>query len=314
MSTIVDSSDCPYKCRDGKVFDQTLGYSVPCPNCGEKYRAIANGKSKSDNGKTFEEIMRIPLGYRPSEYSLEKTIPDTELMTQVSIDEVERFLKATLNQAVLGEKPRCSFYVNLGRNADILNFLHSYLRQCFKNSLTVLPILSSTDLIALRASAEGIETDYIRKVLESFTSLELDYHDFETSDICVVTMDAGITKNGVYAVKGLLEARDRRGLPTLVFTNAFLYNDMKSQILSYNKAMCYHLLYPVEVQYMKVEVEETPNSDDKEKDKEVKVTSIDVNNSTDKLGSQKSAPVSEITNESLMSIINATNIGGQDSL
>lgn len=238
-------SDCPYGCNNGVLFEPVSKQYQPCPNCADKLDKISKGEEKTEDGRTIYEILRIPESYASVDYDFSVAVPDKDLIEIDSLSKLESLLEGVLSSVVLCRKPKFSCYINMGRNADILNFIFKYLKTSFKSGLTTAPLISATDIVALRSLAEGVDREDYRDV-KSY--LGVAYADIERADICVVTIDASTSTAGVYAVKGLLEGRERKGQSTLVFTNSPLSKSQKSSIISeYGKSM--HLLTPFEVVY-----------------------------------------------------------------
>lgn len=249
--SVVEEDICPYGCDNGMLFSPLERKLVPCPHCKGKKKDIARGVATDSQGRGIQEILRIPKTYTGVEYDFNITVPDRNLISAESQDAMRELLDGLLNRVTIGECPKFSCYINLGRNSDILNYVYTYLCTAYKAGLEVLPLVSTTDIKGLRSLAEGNESEELYRLKEE---LGVSYFDLERRSICVITIDASVTLGGIYTIKGLLEARSRRGLATLVFTNHRLSANSRSAIISeYSK--CQHLLTPYEVVYKSGELE-----------------------------------------------------------
>lgn len=286
--------ECPYNCVEGKIFDTSIKAMVTCPHCGERLKNIVKGKEKDESGRTINEILALPRGYMPSDYEFTRTIPDGDKITPNSLSLVNKLLTRLMDDIVLGVLPSTAFYINLGVNSDILNFVYSFLIKAFRFGFTVAPLVSTTDIVSLRGMAEGLENSSSARVRDV---LGVTYADLEMCDVCVVTIDAGVTQGGVYAVKGLVEGRSRKGLATLVFTNAVLNNFQRTLIVSPSPTKgVLHLLYPVEVEYKKDSFSTKVVLEESVAKEEAQVMSG--------VPEVKPIPSSEITQEDLLKLLN----------
>lgn len=221
--------DCPYDCTDGKLFVPSLRKLVPCPHCSEIRKKIARGRVEVKTDKATEDgkteavstnllnILRIDSCYSGYTYSIEDAIPDMENMTDESVSEVRDRLDILMSKASLGEAPEFSLLFNLGAYADVLCFIYPYLIKCYTSGLRVTPLASTIELAQMRHEAEksSYDSSADRKYGES-------YADYVDADICVLVADAGISLDGNYTIKGLMQARARKGKSTIIFTNAIL--------------------------------------------------------------------------------------------
>lgn len=234
-------SECPYNCINGQVFDHLSKMLVPCPHCSEKLNKIVNGQEKTEDGRDVHKLLNIPPRYKTKEFTASNLIPDMDLMSNESVTEVLSELDNIMAKARVGEVIDYSVMFNLGREADILNFIYNYLKICLVSGMSVSPLVSSTDVLALRYLDNSIRSNEYQKVYER---LGVSYFDLERNDVCVVTIDAGGNNYEWGIVKGLLEARERNGLPTLVFTNS-------SHVLSYGSSeKNLHSAHLISVKYL----------------------------------------------------------------
>jgi hypothetical protein len=224
---------CPYSCIEGKVFDTTQKIFVPCPHCSSKMNKIVTGVEKTEDGKDINDLLRIPPRYKCKEFSLHNLMPDYGMMDSQSVQEVIEALDMLVSKARIADLPDYSIMFNLGASSDILNFIFHYLKICLVGGLTVCPVVSSSDIFTLRGMFDGNETKAGVLLQER---LGLTYLDLESREVCVVTIDAGARDSAWFTVKGLLEGRERNGLPTIIFTNEYKMLSKVSQQKSLHSA------------------------------------------------------------------------------
>lgn len=257
-STDIEIEDtCPYGCTDGKIFDITIGKWKPCPHCADKLKKISKGEMVDKEGKDIYTILNIPKEFNKTEYTFERIINDTDVLTYESVARVEEKLREVYNKGVLGEIVHESLYFNLGKRYNIINFVFSYLCNCYKNGLTVAPYLDIPDIVALKAIADGtnIDKSYEQKI-------GMSYNDIKYSDVCVIMLDAGLSRGGVYALKGLLNSRAKLGKGTIVFTHHLLTYAERDLLLT-GENLGLDFLTPYEIEYKVTDNKEENSTENK---------------------------------------------------
>ena len=247
---IQPADTCPYGCTDGRLFNISIGKWQPCPHCADKLKQISKGELLDKDGKDIYSILNIPKEFDDKGYNFEKVINDTDVLTPESVLRVNSKLREVYDKGVLGEAVRESVYFNLGKRYNIINYVFSFLCNCYKNGLTVSPYLDIPDIVELKSIADGINKD---KTYEK--TIGISYNSIKYSDICIVMIDAGVSLSGIYALKGLLNSRAKLGRGTIVFTHHLLSN-MEKSILLTGENLGLDFLTPYEIEYTNSNIKE----------------------------------------------------------
>jgi hypothetical protein len=97
---ITSFKDCPYKCVGGILIDPYQHKKEPCPYCQEKRRDLIkyNYKDKSD-GKTIEEVLRLPKSFSSVAYDIDNHSFDEILGTIAGDDTILLVLREGCTRA-----------------------------------------------------------------------------------------------------------------------------------------------------------------------------------------------------------------------
>lgn len=217
-----DSIECPYNCKDGKLFNRATKKLETCPHCRDIREKQMRGEIPCEDGQTVAQKLRIPERFTGLAFDMNMVIPskfqNTRLLTD-SVQEVAAVMQGIINEATLGEVPTRSYLFNLGECADANAFVYPLLMRSYKAGLSVAPIVYSMDLQKLRYKFENsLQEDAMPSAKESFGD---NYEDYISADICVVVIDAGATMKDVYAVRGIIDNRADKRKATIVITYAY---------------------------------------------------------------------------------------------
>lgn len=208
--------NCPYGCNRGRYFNVVEKKWAPCPNCTPKLSDFAKGKT-TDTERSASDVLRIPENYTGMLFDAKKVIPESAKkdLKASSILDVENYLTSLMNKADMGEVSDCSVMVNLGRKSRENIFIVPYLLRSMSSGLSVAPLLIIPTLEEYRARFEISPLDDTAK------EWGMKYKDYLSADVCVITIDAGVTPYGLDAVKGLMQVRASLNKSTIIFTNAW---------------------------------------------------------------------------------------------
>lgn len=201
------SADCPYGCRDGKIYNPVMRNFVECPHCS-KLRKKEVLEDKVEDGDNFCEKFNIRKSLIGTNFSMDAVLQKgRSKFTQESIDEVEEILQSLMNNATLGKEPDASYLIRLGSSCNSNGFLYPYISTCYKHCLDVAPVMSSLDVKQLRENPEAEANG-------------VSYADLLSKDIVCCILDMGTTRTEFNAVLALAFMRNQRGKKTLILTLA----------------------------------------------------------------------------------------------
>lgn len=227
-------ADCPYSCVDGYVYDPYKHIKIVCPHClGEK-------RSKVRSGEVVNEL-KLPPSLTNGNFVPDAVIVNTELgaLEAESVTLVLDKMKTLIKDVSIGILPDESILFNLGRKVIDSNFIAPFLTKAYSSGLSVLPLLSTIDIIKSR---HNIDTDNSER-----PSNIVSYDDITSKKVCLVVIDAGSTNEEILAVKGVMQLRARYNLPTIIITHVWnytvhsLYGDNLSK--RYDIATLYQVKY-----------------------------------------------------------------------
>lgn len=207
--------DCPNKCIDGIIINPYTHNKETCSFCQEKRRDLIkyNYKSKSD-GKTLEEILRLPKSFSSTSYDIDTIIPSSakKELVKTSYETVLDELKSLMTIIKGRSLPKHSYLFNLGKKAYEGGYIYSLLASAYISGFDVAPCLSAFEIVDLRQRAErGYEAK----------DIGVSFNDLINKDLVVVVIEAGATPFSILSVKGLMQLRAFRELPTIIFTNHY---------------------------------------------------------------------------------------------
>ena len=204
---LVSFPECPNHCVGGYMFDPYTHRKKICGYCAEKRSHVVRRDIVDKNsGKTVAELLKLPLSFAGKEYQADTVIP-TFARKYIDDDSLERVLvelRNLINKVSVGALPEHSIMFNLGKYACENNFIYPFLLRVYKAGLSVAPMLTSIELMQMRSLYES--------------GLDSDFGDYLDKQVCVVVIDAGANYKEVMAVKGLMQLRANRELPTIIFT------------------------------------------------------------------------------------------------
>lgn len=212
------SSDCPYNCNNGKLFNPALKQMVDCPHCSKIRSQEVREDKVNDSEQSLCKLLNVRKSLTGLQFSMEAILPEyaRSFLLPITVDAVGRVLEKLTNEIILGEKPECSYLFNLGAKANIDAFVYQYLIKAYKSGVSVLPYLYASQIHKLR-----LKDDYYNPDIDTSSEDELSYTDLINKDICVVLIDAGATYKEIKSVAGLMQLRAREGLSTLIFTLSY---------------------------------------------------------------------------------------------
>ena len=204
---LISFPDCPNHCSGGYMIDPYNHTKRLCSYCANKRsNVVRRDVVDKETGKTISELLKLPISFAGKEYQADTVIPTfaRKCLTKESIEYVLTELRNLINKTSVGELPSYSLLFNLGKYACENNFIYPYLLRAYKAGLSVAPLLTSLELMRLRSRYES--------------GLEDDFGDYLDKQVCVVVLDAGANYLEVMAVKGLMQLRASKDLPTIIFT------------------------------------------------------------------------------------------------
>lgn len=233
-------SNCPNNCVNGWKINPYTHKRVRCEFCATQREVDL----KSDD--TYKNL-RLPLSLTNGEF-----IPDTVFsgkdMEEDSVEFVKEAMTTLIGDLSIGELPSHSMLFNLGRYVHENNFLNPLVLKAYKGGIDCLPVLTSLEVVLSRRYMEIDKSD---------DNIVL-YNDMLSKGLCVVTIDAGETHEGVLAVKGLMQLRARNNLPTIIITH--LWNKHISSLYE-EGSDCYNIATLYSIKYKSLEQEVVNNRD-----------------------------------------------------
>ena len=224
--------DCPNKCIDGFIMNPYTHKKEICSFCQDKRKNLIKYSHKNKlDGKTMEETLRLPKSFSGVAYDIDNIIPASakKEIEKSSFDSVLETLKDLMNLVKNKELPSYSMLFNLGKKAYEGGYIYSLLANAYISGLNVAPYLSAFDIVDLRLQAEkGYDK----------SEFGVTFKDLLNKDLVVVVIEAGATSQSILSVKGLMQMRAVRELPTIIFTNSYggLVLDLCDEIPTYNLA------------------------------------------------------------------------------
>lgn len=203
-------TDCPNKCIDGYYIDPYQHKRIKCMHCAEQRELLVRKSITDKSGKTIEEMLNIPPAFSGINFESSSVLPKYALknLEEDSVADVRTKLTELVNKISIGDLPNESILFNLGKKAFENNFICPFLLRAYNAGLSVVPMLSISELARLRVDYErGNDIE------------DISYKDVITRDVCVIVIDAGVTFNNIGTVKGLMQQRANKGLCTIIFTN-----------------------------------------------------------------------------------------------
>ena len=192
---------CSYNCNtEYKIFDPITRSMIPCPDCYNKIReGLARGIAPADGGDLMAEYHLRHLTYTWEELVPKYSIPhlDPEKLQDV---------KGTI-QIV------CDLLGEVGGSLD-RSYCFGITEKGYPERLAepmIMRALHSGKSVAPLYTASDYNEMLIKGDVESSDALI-------NSSVVVMIVDQGITKDGILAVKNLLERRGIRYRPTILIT------------------------------------------------------------------------------------------------
>ena len=208
--------DCPYGCVKGKLFNPYTKVSTPCPHCSEKREEVATGKLKDDDNKELYTYLKIPKSLWGIQFDKDKILPPSvqRYLTADSVKEVFDALCNLKSKLSVGEPPSYSMMFNLGREVNLVPLVYPLLMQSYIGGLLTAPLVTSSDLCALKVR-------YKSEPKPNNLQWGDWYSDYLDADVCVVSIDSGLTDYEQGVVKSLLYNRALQERATILITNSW---------------------------------------------------------------------------------------------
>lgn len=226
--SILSFADCPNKCVDGYYIDPYLHKRKKCMYCEEKRKQLANDTIQLEGADSTKKLLNLPdsfVGY--GSFNISSIIPDSQakLLKEDSVANISSVLSNLLNSASVGVASEDSLLINLGLNAYPCNFIYSYLMRAYISGMTVSPYLTARDVyLMLKYETDSIDEE----VLDLGENISVKYKDLLNTDVCVIHITTGANYSHVRAVKGLMQMRAHNNKSTLIFTDAWWFNNSSS--------------------------------------------------------------------------------------
>lgn len=238
-NSLVSFKDCPNRCINGYILDPYSHSKRECPYCADMRKKAVKEKLKNKtSGKTVEEILNLPKSFSGLAYDIDSVIPESAKkdLIQESYVTVINELKALAKTIKGGILPDHSYLFNLGKKVYEGNYIYYIISNAYVSGFSTSPLLSAYDIVNLRLLAEKGLSD---------TELGVSYNDILKKDLVVVDIEAGATNNSILAVKGLMQLRAFRSLPTIIFTNQWgsVIQDLCDNQSSFSLASLYSVEY-----------------------------------------------------------------------
>lgn len=201
------SQTCPYKCKNGRIFNPVTRDYQPCPHCAGVLQALSSA-TPDDNALDLLDRLCIPTEYRNARFNpetfFEKATYDIFSWATLNpvIEQLSAIESAIISSQILVES--CYFYT--GGYSHVFEYVYSCLREAVVHGLTAVPYTSLKELCAIRAS-----TSQMMKLYGEIT-----WFDYTTADICFIAATASSDKADACILADLLQERERHGLPTYV--------------------------------------------------------------------------------------------------
>ena len=232
--------DCPNKCIDGYYVDPYQHKRIKCLYCANKRKQVVKETLVFDDSEeTIADKLNLPrsyIGY--GNYTINGVLPESsqKLMKKDSVNKVDAVLRDLINNISVGVVSEKSYLFNLGKKSFDNHFIYSYLVRAYMEGLSVSPFITSYDLHILRLESEMLKEDSL-----------LAFRSLLKTDVCVVSIDAGASKQCINAVKGFMQLRANNLKPTIIFTNA--WNNWVKDLCVDEDISTYNLATLVSIEY-----------------------------------------------------------------
>lgn len=227
-------SDCPYNCIDGFIINPYTHKKETCPHCLEKRRKEVRSGDHTDK-------LKLPPSLTGGNFVPEAVIIQDEwkYLDAESVNAVIDRMKSLISDAALGVAPDESIVFNLGKRAVDANFIAPYMTKAYTGGLTITPLLTGLDILESRQALDLREESSLSDVPR--------FKDILSKQVCIISLDAGTTKDELLAVKGLLQLRGRNNLPTIIITHVWNI-DVRSmcsdiEVKRFDIATLYQVIY-----------------------------------------------------------------------
>lgn len=227
-------STCRYRCKNGRVFMESLSTFVDCPDCRSIEKVL---ETPDKSGVSMYDKLMIPEDYKNSPVVGKELFVTSSLgsFSRESINDVANFLERINADIYNGKVTKLSCYIHTTNLVDIKKFVYGAQKLAIEKNMGVTPFISANTLYGLIKvvgySKEQFEM--LEKLLEEkkkvdpedIAALEgykfvvfsgLTYFDFVHADLCFIEATASTTEFGWSAIADLLSERAKNGLPTYV--------------------------------------------------------------------------------------------------
>lgn len=225
---------CPNNCVNGYYINPYTHKKEVCQYCLEKRR-------KEANTAEITEKLNLPPSLCGGNFTPDAIISDTakKHMDLQSVKDVLDVCKKLIQDVSIGELPTESIMFNFGSKCKDNNFIAPFMRRAYSGGLTLTRVLTSLDIIkSRRAYSTGIEDDSVE-----------DYEDILSKQVCMIIIDAGTSYDEILAIKGVMQLRGLRNLPTIMVTHA--WNKGVSQLYNEDIDKMYSLATLYSIKYLK---------------------------------------------------------------
>lgn len=192
--------ECPFHCNaSNQVFDRQSRTWVVCPHCSDyaQHRVFTRDSDiYKDLG--FSENLNIT----PT-LDFDAILPDYEVsrITPESLEDVRTTCEELWSNLTQGILPSRSVCIGLGIKGRLHLLAYPLLATAYSAGLTCCPLLTATELMNA-------------KLMENMELLDR----VLTSQVAVLVVEEGSTRSGLHTVKGVMQTRALKGLPTIILT------------------------------------------------------------------------------------------------
>lgn len=225
---------CPNGCIDGYYIDPYTHKRVICTHCLEKRR-------KEANTTELTEKLNLPPSLCGGNFTPDAIISDSQKknMDLQSVEEVLNKCKELIRDVSIGEVPDESILFNFGSRCKENNFIAPFMRKAYSGGISLTRVLTPLDIVkSRRVYSTGIEDDTVE-----------DYEDILSKQVCMIIIDAGTSYDEVLAIKGVVQLRGMRNLPTIMVTH--VWNKYVSQLYNEDSDKSYSLATLYSIKYLK---------------------------------------------------------------
>ncbi len=200
--------DCPNRCVKGYVLDPYTHSQTICTYCERKRREMLT--SDVQNGDNIHKTLNPPNTYNGigEDIDIGTIIPDNlrSNFTAYSYDNITTKIRELLSLSYRGKLPTYSMLFLFTRHVNYVNFTTPVIKNYY---IANVPSVAADNILVTRSR-------YLYEQGETDNSLPFTYLDLITKQFCIVTVDSGITKKGMYGIAGLMRQRANQGLPTVI--------------------------------------------------------------------------------------------------